>query len=416
MAAHEVPRSEVGVEVLAAGLEEMRVIGGEHRVHTGAAQRRGDRLLPQLDRPPRLPEEVERPAQDVVARRHARQRAGDVTIEPRGSGGETIEVRGVELVAAVRAEHVPVERVEEHDDDVLRLSPPTRRHRPILARASRTDGTGLQSARDTPRTFGIGTATRRTHDITTQSSGRHARASASQPPLHWSSRPARPTTTSRPIPSPTTEASGTGDERATRRRTHPTNRPTPLRRPPRHPEDEPPAITEDRSYYILPPGNFGGLPKTDESTDQLALYDGLTPLRDDVTDEDIENLFLPQDFEPIGETTEEPTGRPGTTILYDEFGIRPHHGRDPRGHGLRRRLGHRPRPRAADRTRPGSGAGRGGRRSRHRRVLAGHERADVHSRARRPNSSSPTRSRSSSTSTATRARRSSPTPRPTPTA
>ena len=82
-----------------------------------------------------------------------------------------------------------------------------------------------------------------------------------------------------------------------------------------------PAITEDRSYYILPPGNYGGLPKTDESTDQLALYDGLTPLRDEVTDEDIESLFLPQDFEPIGETTEEPTGRPGTTVLYDEFGI-----------------------------------------------------------------------------------------------
>ena len=89
------------------------------------------------------------------------------------------------------------------------------------------------------------------------------------------------------------------------------------------PTDEPPAITEDRSYYILPPGNYGGLPTTDESTDQLALYDGLTPLRDDVTDEDLENLFLPQDFDPIGETTEEPTGRPGTTILYDEFGV-PH--------------------------------------------------------------------------------------------
>jgi acyl-homoserine lactone acylase PvdQ len=89
------------------------------------------------------------------------------------------------------------------------------------------------------------------------------------------------------------------------------------------PVDAPPAITEDRSYYILPPGNYGGLPKTDESTDQLALYDGLTPLRDDVTDEDLENLYLPQDFAPIGETMEEPTGRPGTTILYDEFGV-PH--------------------------------------------------------------------------------------------
>ena len=85
----------------------------------------------------------------------------------------------------------------------------------------------------------------------------------------------------------------------------------------------PPAITEDRAFSILPPGNYGGLPKTDESTDQLALYDGLTPLRGDVTDADLEEFFLPQDFEPVGETSEEATGRDGLTIVYDEFGV-PH--------------------------------------------------------------------------------------------
>jgi hypothetical protein len=84
-----------------------------------------------------------------------------------------------------------------------------------------------------------------------------------------------------------------------------------------------PAITEDRAYYILPPGNYGGLPTNDDSLDQLALYDGLTPLRGEVTDADIEELFLPADFEPIGETFVEETGRAGTTIVYDEFGI-PH--------------------------------------------------------------------------------------------
>ena len=82
-------------------------------------------------------------------------------------------------------------------------------------------------------------------------------------------------------------------------------------------------ITEDRAYYILPPGNFGGLPVTDNSLDQLPLYDGLTPLRGDITDADIDELFLAADFEPVGATTDEPTGRPGTTILYDSFGI-PH--------------------------------------------------------------------------------------------
>ncbi|GAB5453241.1 MAG: penicillin acylase family protein [Halioglobus sp.] len=79
----------------------------------------------------------------------------------------------------------------------------------------------------------------------------------------------------------------------------------------------------DRAYYILPPGNYGGLPTTENSLDQLPLYDGLTPLRGNVTDADIEALFLPEDFAPVGETREEVTGRPGLTILYDSFGI-PH--------------------------------------------------------------------------------------------
>ncbi|NQX88472.1 MAG: penicillin acylase family protein [Halioglobus sp.] len=83
----------------------------------------------------------------------------------------------------------------------------------------------------------------------------------------------------------------------------------------------PPA--QDQAWYILPPGNYGGPPPflNDNSLDQLPLYDALTPLRRDITQADIEALFLPEDFEPIGETTEEPTGRPGLTILYDEFGV-----------------------------------------------------------------------------------------------
>jgi acyl-homoserine lactone acylase PvdQ len=82
-------------------------------------------------------------------------------------------------------------------------------------------------------------------------------------------------------------------------------------------------VSEDRAFYILPPGNYGGLPTNDDSLDQLPLYDGLTPLRGNVTDADIESLFLPENFEPVGATTEEPTGRAGVTIVYDEYGI-PH--------------------------------------------------------------------------------------------
>ena len=36
---------------------------------------------------------------------------------------------------------------------------------------------------------------------------------------------------------------------------------------------------------------------------------------------DIDKFYLPEDFKPIGDTVEESTGRPGTTILYDQFGV-----------------------------------------------------------------------------------------------
>ncbi len=85
--------------------------------------------------------------------------------------------------------------------------------------------------------------------------------------------------------------------------------------------DPPAEPIDDRAFYILPPGNYGGIPTTANSLDQLPLYDGLTPLRGEVTDADIENLYLPQNFEPVGETVDEPVPREGTTVVYDEYGI-----------------------------------------------------------------------------------------------
>ncbi len=79
----------------------------------------------------------------------------------------------------------------------------------------------------------------------------------------------------------------------------------------------------DRAYYVLPPGNYGGLPTTTESLNQLPLYDALTPLRGNVTDADINRDYLPENFAPVGPTHLEPTGRPGTTIVYDAYGV-PH--------------------------------------------------------------------------------------------
>jgi hypothetical protein len=79
----------------------------------------------------------------------------------------------------------------------------------------------------------------------------------------------------------------------------------------------------DVARYILPPGNYGGIPFTENSTDQLPLYSGLTPLRDDISNADIDRYFLPEDFRPIGQTREEQTGRAGLRLIYDSYGI-PH--------------------------------------------------------------------------------------------
>jgi acyl-homoserine lactone acylase PvdQ len=84
-----------------------------------------------------------------------------------------------------------------------------------------------------------------------------------------------------------------------------------------------PSVAADTARYILPPGNFGGLPFTVNSTDQLPLYTGLTPLRDDITTADIDQFYLPENFAPIAPFYEEVTGRPGLKLLYDAYGI-PH--------------------------------------------------------------------------------------------
>jgi hypothetical protein len=84
-----------------------------------------------------------------------------------------------------------------------------------------------------------------------------------------------------------------------------------------------PASADDLARYILAPGNYGGVPFTANSTDQLPLYSGLTALRDNITAGDLNTHFLAEDFAPIGATTAEVTGRPGLQILYDSYGI-PH--------------------------------------------------------------------------------------------
>ena len=98
---------------------------------------------------------------------------------------------------------------------------------------------------------------------------------------------------------------------------------------------------------------------------------------------------------------------PGSSSIYDAYGVPHVYGADAGGPRLRRRLGDRPRPRPAAAARPRPGPRRRRRHPRHRRVLAGHERPVV--RAERGDRAARHRAgaAASSTPTATRARRSS---------
>ena len=116
------PAGEVGVVVLATGLEQVRMVAHQHAGDALDAHVEGDRVLPQLDRAPRLPQEVQRTAQDVVARRHARQRAHAVVGELHRAGGKPVEVGRVELAAAIRSQHVAVEAVQQYHHGVGRLA------------------------------------------------------------------------------------------------------------------------------------------------------------------------------------------------------------------------------------------------------------------------------------------------------
>ena len=74
-----------------------------------------------------------------------------------------------------------------------------------------------------------------------------------------------------------------------------------------------------QAYNILTPGQYGGLPTTKNSLDQLPLYDGLTPLRESVTAADVKRLYKSAKFSPKGKT--ERTPRKGLTLTRDSFGV-----------------------------------------------------------------------------------------------
>jgi len=77
---------------------------------------------------------------------------------------------------------------------------------------------------------------------------------------------------------------------------------------------------------ILPAGEAGDVPPTTHSTDQLPLYDGLTPKFDSIVAADLPLYFKPAPFGIGGETPsriENPPGHPGVVIKRDAYDV-PH--------------------------------------------------------------------------------------------
>jgi acyl-homoserine lactone acylase PvdQ len=80
-----------------------------------------------------------------------------------------------------------------------------------------------------------------------------------------------------------------------------------------------------QAYNVLPPGQAGLGGPSANTTDQLELYDALTPLRSNVGKADLARYFKAADFGLNGlpQRRSEDTGRPGLTIVRDSFWV-PH--------------------------------------------------------------------------------------------
>jgi len=84
-------------------------------------------------------------------------------------------------------------------------------------------------------------------------------------------------------------------------------------------------------YNVLPPGESGSVPPKPTSTDQIALYDGLTPLYDQIKAGDVRRYFKPARFgSPHMRGRVEKVPRKGLRIVRDSHNV-PHifgHNRD----------------------------------------------------------------------------------------
>ena len=150
-----------------------------------------------------------------------------------------------------------------------------------------------------------------------------------------------------------------------------------------------------QAWNVLPPGQAGGVVFTKNSTDQIALYEGLTRLRDNVSDADLRRYFK---RETLGLAPGENAVEGGAPAEGSDDHPRPVGGAARQGddHGerrVRRRLGHRGGPPADHGAPARAGPHRRARRAGRERLRARALRAASSVRAPRPRRGS----RSSST-------------------
>jgi acyl-homoserine lactone acylase PvdQ len=86
-----------------------------------------------------------------------------------------------------------------------------------------------------------------------------------------------------------------------------------------------PADNARQAWNVLPPGQAGGVAFTRNSTDQIALYEGLTRLRDNVSDADLRRYFKRETLglAPGDRAVSVERPRAGLTITRDRWGV-PH--------------------------------------------------------------------------------------------
>jgi acyl-homoserine lactone acylase PvdQ len=79
------------------------------------------------------------------------------------------------------------------------------------------------------------------------------------------------------------------------------------------------------AFGIVPSGQYGNVPGTEQSTDQARMYDALTPLFDRVTPADLKRTFKSNHLGTKGQgpLTRERVPRKGVSILYDDHHV-PH--------------------------------------------------------------------------------------------